>query len=80
MSTFYFRIRADGVEVLAGQVDRRVIKENWIILSVSDVYVHEEYLPDKVYNDVAVLKASKHSVKIKKPQVFCTSHKLETEI
>jgi hypothetical protein len=53
---FYFRISPRSVEVWAGHINRSVSKNNWILASVSDIHVHENYLPDKVYNDVAILK------------------------
>jgi secreted trypsin-like serine protease len=49
---------ADRIDVWAGQVDRTISKRKWTISSVSEIYVHEDYLTDKIYNDIAVLKVS----------------------
>jgi len=49
------------IEVRAGNIDRNS-RENWIHASVSEVYVHDEYVPDDSndskgpYNDIAVIK------------------------
>lgn len=48
--------KASGIEVLAGNINRSVSRGQWIQSRVSEVYVHESYMPDKNYNDVAVLK------------------------
>jgi hypothetical protein len=65
---------------MAGNINRRT-RKNWIHSSVSEVYVHEDYLPEEpYYNDIALLKVSKHIVKIKNSQVFCVSHKQKTDI
>jgi hypothetical protein len=54
----YFRISADRLEVLAGQTDRRASRDNWIVSSVSEIYLHEDYLRDIIYNDIALLRVS----------------------
>ena len=58
MFIFYFRISADRVEVLAGQIDINISKEQWIHSSVSKIYVHEHYSMGNVYNDIALLEVS----------------------
>jgi secreted trypsin-like serine protease len=49
-------ISADKLEVWAGNIKRLRSRDRWLISSVSEVHVHEDYLDDKIYNDVALLK------------------------
>jgi hypothetical protein len=51
------------VEVRAGHINRSISRNDWIISSVSEIYSHEDYLPDKIYNDIAVLKVSVNTLK-----------------
>ena len=51
-------MRAERVKVFAGHVKRFTSMKNWVTSSVSQIYVHENYLMDKVYNDIALLKVS----------------------
>jgi hypothetical protein len=64
MFVCYFRIRTANIKVQAGNIDRRT--EDWIRPSVSEVYVHTDYFPKEgYYNDIALLKVTKHVVTIK---------------
>jgi hypothetical protein len=53
---------------------------------VSEVFVHEDYLPENPqdpkgpYNDVAVIKVSKYIFRMNNASEFCGSQELGTEI
>jgi hypothetical protein len=44
------------LDLFAGHINRSISKAHWIRSTVSDIYMHEEYLEDKIYNDIALLK------------------------
>jgi len=49
-------ISANNLDVLAGHINRSISRDQWIRSTVSEVHVHEDYLTDKIYNDIALLK------------------------
>jgi secreted trypsin-like serine protease len=68
----YCRAKTSDIEVLTGNIKRSIPSDEWIRSQVSQVYVHESYMPDEVYNDVAVLKVRKNYLRRNSLQIFGT--------
>lgn len=79
------RVHEERLEICAGHIDRSISKANWIRRTASEIYIHEEYLEDKIYNDIAIIKLTEpflldgrvtSSLKLRNtevaPGVFCT--------
>jgi secreted trypsin-like serine protease len=64
--------KASGIEVLAGNTDRSVSRTKWIQSRVSQVYVHENYMPLENYNDVALLKVGNNYLRRNSLEILCS--------
>ena len=49
-----FRVTADNIQLLAGNVDRK--KQDWVTAKVGQITMHEDYNPKRYINDIAILE------------------------